>query len=107
MARRDDNAQLSLFDPPEETGPDEPLGPHGDGALADPSPGEVRGPGGPFSQLGQEAAERYLAVRDSLLEGLSPNDGTMDWPEFQARVAQADQTARELVETELIYLPPT
>jgi hypothetical protein len=60
-----------------------------------------------FTQLDEEAAERYLAVRDSLLEGLSPNDGTMDWPEFQARVAQADQTARELVETEMIYLPPT
>jgi hypothetical protein len=31
----------------------------------------------------------------------------MGWHEFQDRVAQADQTAREMVETELIYLPPT
>jgi hypothetical protein len=30
-----------------------------------------------FTQLGEEAADRYLAVRDSVLEGLSPNDGTM------------------------------
>jgi hypothetical protein len=60
-----------------------------------------------FTQLGEEAADRYLAVRDSVLEGLSPNDGTMGWLEFQDRVAQADQTAREMVETELIYLPPT
>jgi hypothetical protein len=60
-----------------------------------------------FTQLGEEAADRYLAVRDSVLEGLSPNDGTMGWLEFQDRVAQADQTAREMVEIELIYLPPT
>jgi hypothetical protein len=44
-----------------------------------------------FTQLGEEAADRYLAVRDSLLEDLSPNDGTMGWQEFQDRVAQADR----------------
>lgn len=59
-----------------------------------------------FRDLGEQAAARYLVIRDSLMEGLSPNDGTMGWAEFQERSAQADQTAQEIVERELIYLPP-
>jgi hypothetical protein len=31
----------------------------------------------------------------------------MGWAEFQDRTAQADQTAREVVEREMIYLPPS
>lgn len=60
-----------------------------------------------FEELGQDAAARYLVIRDGLLEGLSPNDGSIGWAEFQDRTAQADQTAREIVEREIIYLPPT
>jgi hypothetical protein len=59
-----------------------------------------------FSQLGEEASARYLEVRDGLLAGKNPNDGTIGWAEFQDLVAQADQTAREMVETEMIYLAP-
>jgi hypothetical protein len=59
-----------------------------------------------FTTLGEEAADRYLTIRDGLLEGLSPNDGTIGWAEFQDRTAQADQAAREIVEREMIYLPP-
>ncbi|MGH9213045.1 MAG: hypothetical protein ACRD2C_20595 [Acidimicrobiales bacterium] len=59
-----------------------------------------------FTELGQDAAARYLVIRDGLLEGVNPNDGSMGWAEFQERTAQADQTAREIVETEMIYLPP-
>jgi hypothetical protein len=59
-----------------------------------------------FTGLGAQAAARYEQIRDSLLEGVNPNDGTIGWAEFQDRVAQADQTAREMVEAELIYLPP-
>lgn len=58
-----------------------------------------------FTALGQEADERYLAIRDGLVEGLSPNTGTIGWAEYQERVGQADQTAREIVEAEMIYLP--
>jgi hypothetical protein len=58
-----------------------------------------------FTNLGEEADGRYLAIRDGLLDGVSPNNGTIGWAEFQDRVAQADQTAREIVETEMIYLP--
>ena len=61
---------------------------------------------GYFTRLGEDAEARYLEIRDGLLEGLNPNDGTIDWPTFQDRVAQADQTAREIVGTEMIYLPP-
>ena len=59
-----------------------------------------------FTDLGEEAAARYVEIRDSLLEGLSPNQGTMGWAEFQERVAQANQTAVEIVEREMIYLAP-
>jgi hypothetical protein len=59
-----------------------------------------------FTNLGEQADARYLEIRDGLLAGLNPNDGTIGWAEFQDRVAQADQTARTLVETEMIYLPP-
>jgi hypothetical protein len=59
-----------------------------------------------FTNLGKQADARYLEIRDGLLAGLNPNDGTIGWAEFQDRVAQADQTAREIVETEMIYLPP-
>jgi len=58
-----------------------------------------------FTRLGEEADDRYLAIRDGLLDGVSPNNGTIGWAEFQDRVAQADQTAREIVETEMVYLP--
>ncbi len=57
-----------------------------------------------FTRLGVEAEARYLEVRDGLLVGKSPNDGTIGWAEFQALVAQADQAAVETVETEMIYL---
>ena len=52
-----------------------------------------------FTRLGEDAAARYLEIRDGLLEGLNPNDGTIDWATFQDGVAQADQTAREIVGT--------
>ena len=58
-----------------------------------------------FTRLGEDAAARYLEIRDGLLEGLNPNDGTIDWATFQEKVAQADQTAREIVGSEMIYLP--
>lgn len=60
-----------------------------------------------FTAMGEEAEQRYTSIRDGLLEGVNPNDGTIGWQEFQDRVAQADQTAREVVEREMIYLPPT
>lgn len=63
-------------------------------------------PEGFFSELGEEAAARYLVLRDGLLDGVHPNDGSIGWAEFQDRTAQADQTAREIVEREMIYLPP-
>ena len=59
-----------------------------------------------FTDLGKRADERYLEIRDGLLGGANPNDGTIGWAEFQDKVAQADQTAREMVEAEMIYLPP-
>lgn len=64
-------------------------------------------PDGYFETLGEDAAARYLVIRDGLLEGLSPNDGTIGWAEYQERVAQADQTAQEIVDREMIYLPPS
>lgn len=60
-----------------------------------------------FTTLGEQAAARYSVLRDSFLEGMSPNDGTMSWAEFLDRSAQADQRAQEIVETEMIYLPPS
>jgi hypothetical protein len=59
-----------------------------------------------FTNLGKQADARYLEIRDGLLAGLNPNNGAIGWAEFQDRVAQADQTAREIVETEMIYIPP-
>lgn len=58
-----------------------------------------------FAALDDEATEQFQAIRDGLLEGVTPNDGTIGWAEFVDRVAQANQTALEIVETELIYLP--
>jgi hypothetical protein len=58
-----------------------------------------------FTRLGEDAAARYLEIRDGMLEGLNPNDGSIDWASYQDKVAQADQTAREIVNTEMIYLP--
>ncbi len=60
-----------------------------------------------FERLGEEAAARYLVIRDGLLEGVNPNDGTIGWAEYQDRVAKADQTAQEIVDREMIYLPPS
>jgi len=60
-----------------------------------------------FEALGEEASERYQAIRDGLLEGVSPKDGTITWAELPDRVAQADQTAREIVGSEMIFLPPS
>jgi hypothetical protein len=60
-----------------------------------------------FEELGEDAAARYLVIRDGLMDGVSPNDETIGWAEFQDRTAQADQTAREIVEREMIYLPPS
>lgn len=58
-----------------------------------------------FDTLEDEAQEYYTAIRDGLLEGLNPNNGTISWAEFVTRVDQANATAREIVGTELIYLP--
>ena len=33
-----------------------------------------------FTRLGEEADRRYLAIRDGLLDGVSPNNGTIGWP---------------------------
>jgi hypothetical protein len=68
-------------------------------ALADPT--------SYFEQLGEEASERYTTLRDTLLEGTNPNDGTTTWDQFRDQVAQADQTAREIVEREMIFLAPS
>lgn len=57
-----------------------------------------------FTRLGEDAAARYLEIRDGMLEGLNPNDGSIDWATYQEKVAQADQTAREIVGSEMIYL---
>ena len=58
-----------------------------------------------FAALDDEAGEQYQAIRDGLLEGLNPNSGTIGWAEFADRVTQANYTAREIVEHDLIYLP--
>jgi hypothetical protein len=59
-----------------------------------------------FTRLGEEAEARYEAIRDAELAGVNPNDGTIGWAEFLDRMRQADQKAREIVGTEMIYLPP-
>ena len=62
-------------------------------------------PAGYFAALDQEANAYYLAIRDGQLKGVNPNDGSIGWAEFLDRVAWANQTAREIVGAELIYLP--
>jgi hypothetical protein len=58
-----------------------------------------------FADLEDEAQEYQTAIRDGLLAGLNPNNGTIGWAEFVTRVDQANAIAREIVGTELIYLP--
>ena len=58
-----------------------------------------------FDALEDEATAYHAAIRDGLLKGLNPNDGTIGWAEFVTRVDQANATAREIVGTELIFLP--
>jgi hypothetical protein len=65
---------------------------------------ELEDPVAYFTRLGKDSAARYLEIRDGMLEGLNPNDGSIDWATYQERVAQADQTAREIVGSEMIYL---
>jgi hypothetical protein len=65
----------------------------------------LKDPGAFFGAIEEDATERYAAVREAHLAGASPNNGTMTWPEFLDRLAWANQTAREIVETELIYIP--
>jgi hypothetical protein len=58
-----------------------------------------------FELLDEDASSYYQAIRDGLLEGVNPNDGTVSWADFLAKVSLADQTAHEIVSRELIYLP--
>jgi hypothetical protein len=58
-----------------------------------------------FDDLDLEATAYYVAIRDGQLAGINPNNGTIGWAEFLKRVSWANQTAREIVGTELIYLP--
>ena len=58
-----------------------------------------------FADLDDEAQAYCTAIRDGLIEGLNPNNGTIGWAEFVTRVDQANAIAREIVGTELIYLP--
>jgi hypothetical protein len=62
-------------------------------------------PDGFFDALEDEAQEYHNAIRDGLLAGLNPNDGTTGWAEFVTRLDQANATAREIVGTELIFIP--
>ncbi|MGH9211394.1 MAG: hypothetical protein ACRD2C_12040 [Acidimicrobiales bacterium] len=62
-------------------------------------------PDGFFADLDDEASAYYQSIRDGMLEGVNPNNGTITWADFLDRVAWANQTAREIVETELIYIP--
>ena len=61
-------------------------------------------PDGFFADLEDEAIAYQASIRDGLLKGLSPNDGTISWAEFVTRLDQANATAREIVGTKLIYL---
>jgi hypothetical protein len=58
-----------------------------------------------FEMLEDEATAYYAAIRDGMLDGLNPNNGTISWAEFLDRIAWANQTAREIVGHELIYIP--
>jgi hypothetical protein len=58
-----------------------------------------------FDALEDEASAYYTAIRDGLLSGLNPNDGTIGWAEFVYWVDQANFTAREIVGAELIFIP--
>jgi hypothetical protein len=58
-----------------------------------------------FADLEDDAQAYYAAIRDGLLKGLNPNDGTIGWADFVTRLDQANATAREIVGTELIFLP--
>jgi hypothetical protein len=58
-----------------------------------------------FADLEDEAQAYYAAIRDGLVAGLNPNNGTIGWVEFVTRVDQANAVAREIVGTELIFLP--
>jgi hypothetical protein len=62
-------------------------------------------PGRYFELLDQEATPYYVAIRAGMHKGVSPNDGTIGWAEFLDRVAWANQTAREIVATEMVFLP--
>jgi hypothetical protein len=62
-------------------------------------------PDGFFDLLEDDATALYMAIRDGLIAGLSANGGTIGWAEFVTSVDQANATAREMVETELIFLP--
>lgn len=58
-----------------------------------------------FDALEDEAQAYHAAIRDGLLKGLNPNDGTIGWAEFVTRVDQANAIAREIVGHELIFIP--
>ena len=58
-----------------------------------------------FEMLEDEATAYYAAIRDGMLDGVNPNNGTISWAEFLDRIAWANQTAREIVATELVFLP--
>jgi hypothetical protein len=58
-----------------------------------------------FDALDDEATAYYAAIRDGMLEGINPNNGTISWAEFLQRIAWANQTAREIVGVELIFIP--
>lgn len=58
-----------------------------------------------FEALEDEATAYYVAIRDGMLKGVNPNNGTIGWAEFLKRIAWANQTAREIVGVELIFIP--
>lgn len=58
-----------------------------------------------FAGIDEEATAYYLAMRDGMLDGINPNNGTIGWAEFLDRIAWANQTARQIVQHELIYIP--
>jgi hypothetical protein len=46
-----------------------------------------------------------VAIRDGMLAGVNSKDDTITWAEFLKRIAWANQTAREIVGIELIFIP--